>query len=64
MIDSGHKGYVSLSQAADLMSVSVKTVRRRIADGTLPAYRCGRRVVRVRVDDLDRAFRRIPSARW
>lgn len=55
--------YVSLVEVADLMSVSVKTVRRRIADGTLPAYRCGR-VIRVRLDDLDLAFRRIPSARW
>jgi excisionase family DNA binding protein len=56
--------YVSLVEAAALMSVSVKTVRRRIADGTLPAYRCGRRSIRVRVEDLDLAFRRIPSARW
>lgn len=64
MSDGRHADYVSLSQAAELMSVSVKTVRRRIADGTLPAYRCGRRVIRVRVADLDLAFRRIPSARW
>lgn len=64
MSDGRHADYVSLSQAAELMSVSVKTVRRRIADGTLPAYRCGRRVIRVRVVDLDLAFRRIPSARW
>lgn len=64
MSDGRHSDYVSLSQAAELMSVSVKTVRRRIADGTLPAYRCGRRVIRVRVADLDLAFRRIPSARW
>lgn len=56
--------YVSLSEAAGLMSVSIKTVRRRIADGSLPAYRCGSRVIRVRVEDLDLAFRRIPSARW
>ena len=54
--------YLTLAEAADLMSVSVKTVRRRIADGTLPAYRCGRRVIRVRVDDLELVFRRIPSA--
>ena len=33
--------YVSLEEAADCMSVSVKTVRRWIAAGTLPAYRCG-----------------------
>lgn len=55
--------YVSLTEAADLMSVSVKTLRRRIADGTIPAYRCGRRVIRIRVEDLERAFIPIPSAR-
>lgn len=63
MTEAKGSKYVSLVEAADLMSVSVKTVRRRIADGTLPAYRCGR-VIRVRLDDLDLAFRRIPSARW
>lgn len=64
MTDPRPVDYVTLLQAAELMSVSVKTVRRRIADGTLPAYRCGRRVIRVRIADLDSAFRRIPSARW
>lgn len=63
MPDHTGNHYVSLEEAAALMSVSVKTVRRRIADGTLPAYRCGR-VIRVRVDDLDLAFSRIPSAKW
>ena len=63
MADLATSHYVSLAEASELMSVSVKTVRRRIADGTLPAYRCGR-VIRVRIEDLDLAFRRIPSARW
>ena len=63
MADLATSHYVSLAEAGALMSISVKTVRRRIADGTLPAYRCGR-VIRVRIEDLDLAFRRIPSARW
>ena len=63
MADLAASHYVSLAEAGELMSVSVKTVRRRIADGTLPAYRCGR-VIRVRIEDLDLAFRRVPSARW
>ena len=61
MADHSSTRYLSLTEAADLMSVSVKTLRRRIADGTLPAYRCGRRVIRVRVADLDQVFHRIPS---
>ncbi len=56
--------YLSLDQAAKVMSLSVKTIRRRIADGTIPAYQCGRRPIRIRLDDLEAARRRIPSARW
>jgi excisionase family DNA binding protein len=63
MADSSRTQYVTLAEAAELMSVSVKTLRRRIADGTIPAYRCGRRVIRIRVADLQRAFCPIPSAR-
>lgn len=53
--------YLSLAEAADVMSVSVKTIRRRISDGTIPAYRCGR-TIRVQLDDLQAAFRRLPAA--
>jgi len=55
--------YLSLDQAAEVMSLSVKTIRRRIADGTIPAYQCGRRPIRIRLDGLEAALRRIPSAR-
>lgn len=50
-------------EAAEILNQSVKTVRRRISDGTLPAYRIGPRLIRVRVEDLDESCRRIPSAR-
>ena len=56
--------YLSLEEAAGVMSLSVKTIRRRIADGTIPAYQCGRRPICIRLDDLEAALRRIPSARW
>ncbi len=56
--------YLSLDEAAEVMSLSAKTIRRRIADGTIPAYQCGRRPIRIRLDDLEAALRRIPSARW
>ncbi|KRF07321.1 MULTISPECIES: helix-turn-helix domain-containing protein [Nocardioides] len=56
--------YLSLEQAAEVLSVSTKTIRRRISDGTIPAYQCGRRPIRIRLDDLEAALRRIPSARW
>jgi excisionase family DNA binding protein len=50
-------------EAAERMSVSVKTIRRWIAAGTLPAYRCGKRAIRIKLDDLEAAPRQIPSAR-
>ena len=55
--------YVTITQAAEILNQSVKTVRRRISDGTLPAYRIGPRLIRVRIEDLDKGCHRIPSAR-
>ncbi len=56
--------YLSLEEAAQIMSLSTRTIRRRISDGTIPAYQCGRRPIRIRLDELVAALRRIPSARW
>jgi len=54
---------LSPNQAAELLGLSVRTIRRRIASGQLPAYRSGRKVIRIKTADLDRIFRRIPSAK-
>lgn len=57
--------FISLSAAADILGISVHTLRRRIAAGELPAFRTGRRIIRVRVSDLEKLLRRVPSAeRW
>ena len=64
MVEKTLPVYLSLEQAAEVMSLSVKTIRRRIADGTIPAYQCGRRPIRIRLDELEAALRPIPSARW
>lgn len=54
---------VALQSAADELSLSVKTIRRRIADGSVTGYRVGR-VIRVDMDELYRLLVvRIPSAR-
>ncbi|MCW2736817.1 MAG: binding protein excisionase family [Nocardioides sp.] len=53
--------YLSIEEAAEVMSLSTKTIRRRISDGSIPAYRCGRRNIRIRLDELEAAFRRLPS---
>ena len=38
------KHLINLSRAAEQYDISVKTLRRRIADGSLPAYRVGPRL--------------------
>ena len=52
--------WLSLQRAAALYGVSVDTLRRRIAEGRLPASRFGQRLIRVRVEDLERLYRPIP----
>lgn len=62
VIESSKPGaFISLSAAADILGISVHTLRRRIAAGDLPAFRTGRRIIRVRVSDLERLLRRVPT---
>ncbi len=49
-----------MQQAASIYGVSVDTLRRRIREGKLPASRFGERLIRVRAEDLDRLYRRVP----
>ncbi len=51
---------VSLPEAAEILAVSVKTVRRYIAAGELDAVRLGRRTIRIRIDSLDRIIEEHP----
>ena len=53
----------SLAQVAQYAGVSIKTVRRWVADGRLPAYRVGKRLIRVDLADADACFRQIPTIR-
>ncbi len=53
--------FISLSAAADILGISVHTLRRRIAAGELPAFRTGKRIIRVRLSDLEKLLRRVPS---
>ncbi|MCA0295446.1 MAG: helix-turn-helix domain-containing protein [Actinobacteria bacterium] len=54
--------YESLAQAAERTGISRKTLRRRIASGQLPAFSSGRRILRVRPEDVDAMLRRSGSA--
>jgi hypothetical protein len=48
--------WLSLQQAAHIYGVSVDTLRRRVVTEDLPASRLGRRIIRVRIEDLDHMF--------
>jgi len=62
VIESTKPGaFISLSAAADMLGISVHTLRRRIAAGELAAFRSGRRIIRVRVVDLEAILRRVPT---
>ena len=52
---------ISLQDAAEILGASVDTVRRRIADGSLPAERMGPRLIRVYRDDVEALMRPIPT---
>ena len=46
--------FASLPETAEYLGVSTKTVRRRVADGTFTAYRCGPRLTRLDLNEVAR----------
>ena len=56
------KRLASIDDAAEYGDVSTKTIRRRIADGTITGYRFGPRLLRVDLDEIDsRLLQPIPT---
>ena len=54
--------WLSITGAAVWVSLSAKTIRRKIAAGELRAYRCGK-TIRIKTDDLEAMMRPVPSAK-
>ena len=52
---------ISLQEAAEILGVSTKTVRRYIADGSLPAERIQSRLLRVRRADVEALIQPVPT---
>ena len=52
--------YESLPSASARTGISIKTLRRRIAEGVLPVYRCGR-ILRLDPEEVDGMFGRYPQ---
>ncbi|MCC6497736.1 MAG: excisionase family DNA-binding protein [Propionibacteriaceae bacterium] len=55
--------YLSIAEAAARYHVSRDYIRDRIIDGSLPAVRSGRKIIRVNSRDLERLFRPVQSLR-
>lgn len=49
----GASEVVTITEAARYLGVSHKTIRRRISDGTLPAFRVGGGPIRVAAKDVE-----------
>ncbi|MGO0576735.1 helix-turn-helix transcriptional regulator [Ornithinimicrobium panacihumi] len=60
---AGRRQFESLAQAAQRTGLSARTLRRRIAEGRLPAYRNGPRILRVDPEDVDQLMIRVPAVR-
>jgi len=53
---------ITISEAAARLNVNARTVRRRIADGTLTGYRVGPHLIRLDPAEVDALLRPIPTA--
>lgn len=53
--------YITVAEAAEYLKCSPRTVRAFIADGRIPAYRIGPRLIRIDPHDLDAITSRIPT---
>lgn len=61
MTQTSRRQYESLSDAAERTGLSIRTLRRRIAEGELTAYRAGPRVIRLDPNDVDQLMVRVPN---
>lgn len=48
--------YARISEAAEYLKVTDRTIRQMVADGRLTAYRSGTRLVRLDLDEIDAAM--------
>jgi excisionase family DNA binding protein len=48
--------YITITEAAEYLGVTERTIRAMISDGRLLAHRNGSRIIRLRVDEIDNAM--------
>lgn len=58
----GPRRYLTLSDAAEWLSLDEKTLRRWISQGRLTAYRVGPKLIRLDADEIENMIRVVPTA--
>lgn len=56
------RAYASVSEVAQYLGLNDETIRRMIAEGRLRAYRNGKKLIRLDLNEVDAAMRPIPTA--
>lgn len=51
--------WMTIQETAHYLNINTFTVRAKITDGSLPAYRLGSRIIRLRKSDVDAALERM-----
>lgn len=54
--------YETMQSAAERTGLSVKSIRRRVAEGKLTGYRLGQRIIRLDPAEVDAMF--VPTTKW
>jgi excisionase family DNA binding protein len=53
---NSRRRYVRIADAAEYLDVTDRTVRQMLADGRLRAYRSGKRLIRLDLNEIDAAM--------
>ena len=56
MQSNSSRRYASITEVAEYLAVTTRTVRQMIADGRLRGYRCGPKLVRLDLNEVDAAM--------
>jgi excisionase family DNA binding protein len=62
--DARTRRLIPLAEAARILAVSVKTVRRYVAGGEYDAVRLGRRTIRIKAEAIERLVDTHPVNGW
>jgi excisionase family DNA binding protein len=61
---NNHPDFVSVERAAEMLSVSTKTIRNWIKSGDLPAFEAGPKLLRISVLDIRAFCKPVSRANW